>query len=112
MIQASDCWNLERKQYLPEVMIEISAIESVAKEKGHYGFLSHLYTNYPPKNMNHDLAVLNEGDIDSEKLKKLYKKAKFHYHADKVDTKKHGEKWKVFCECVVVLLNSRSERLK
>ena len=110
-MQQSDKWKSTKAKYIGEVCNEIAELELVSK-KGHVAFLMHLYTKWPPKNRNNVFTLLDENEkIDNNSLKKLYKKARLHYHSDKVEVTVHGEKWKVFCEEVSVLLNEKANSL-
>lgn len=110
--QPSERWQKERGTYLTEVIDNVRDLEMYSS-KSHVQFLMHLYNKYPPKAKNNVFTLLKENEkLTDGILKKMYRKARFHYSPDKVDVSKHGKSWKVFCEEVSMLLNSRVDSLE
>ena len=73
-------------------------------------FVKFLFANFPPKYK--EKAKVPELGQTHQVIKKAYIKLSTFYHPDKIDNEMNGEKYKVFCEEISKLVNSRYAQMR
>ena len=97
----------DRTTLLKELETELMQLQE-ARKLSHEQFLELLFSKFPPV---HKKDYKKPEKSESFNLKKIYLKVSGLYHPDKVDTRKHGEKYKVRCEEIFKIVNDRYTRL-
>ncbi|KAK3715935.1 hypothetical protein QZH41_005274 [Actinostola sp. cb2023] len=109
----------ERDKKLEELKEEIADLK--LHNKGKTSFLAYVYKTFPPKNPkfkkpeDDEMKKWEKIENDPSKAKELGKillKGLTAYHPDKVDTEKHGEKWKTLSEEITKMLTAHYETTK